>query len=78
MVKNTETGILQPSFADSSELASYMTARIGASAVNAPTDIDISSATKLFTLITCGDDYATTRAVLFGTCVEQATPANAE
>ena len=78
VVKNTETSILQPTFADASAMASYITARIEASAVKSPTDIDIASTEKLFTLITCGDDYATTRAVLFGGCVEQATPANAE
>ena len=55
-----------------------MTARINDSAVGAPTDVDLASVTKLFTLITCGDDYANTRAVLCGGCVEQATPANAE
>lgn len=78
VVANTETNILQPTFADNSAMLSYMTARINNSAVNAPTDVDLASVTKLFTLITCGDDYATTRAILFGGCVEQAVPANAE
>ncbi len=78
VVKNTETNILQPTFADNSTMLSYMTQRINNSAVNAPTDVDLASVTKLFTLITCGDDYAATRAVLFGGCVEQAVPANAE
>ena len=78
VVKNTETNILQPNFADEAAMRSYMTARINDSAVGAPTDVDLASVTKLFTLITCGDDYANTRAVLCGGCVEQATPANAE
>lgn len=78
VVQNTETSILQPTFADNAAMLSYMTARINNSAVNAPTDVDLASVSKLFTLITCGDDYATTRAILFGGCVEQATPANAE
>ena len=78
VVKNTETNILQPNFADEAAMRSYMTARINDSAVGAPTDVDLASVTKLFTLITCGDDYANTRAVLCGVCVEQATPANAE
>lgn len=78
VVKNTETNILQPNFADEAAMRSYMTARINDSAVGAPTDVDLASVTKLFTLITCGDDYANTRAVLCGGCVEQAAPANAE
>lgn len=78
VVKNTETNILQPNFADEAAMRSYMTARINDSAVGAPTDVDLASVTKLFTLITCGDDYANTRAVLCGDCVEQAAPANAE
>ncbi len=77
IVKNTAVELLQPQFADASAMTSYMSARISASSVSAPTDIDLVSISKIFTLITCGDDYATTRAVLFGGCVEQATPVNA-
>ena len=78
IVKNTAVELLQPQFADSSTMMAYMSARISDSSVAAPTDIDLASISKIFTLITCGDDYATTRAVLFGGCVEQATPANAQ
>ncbi len=78
IVKNTAVELLQPQFADSSAMMTYMSARISNSSVAAPTDIDLASISKIFTLITCGDDYATTRAVLFGGCVEQAVPANAQ
>lgn len=78
IVKNTAVELLQPQFADSSTMMTYMSARISDSSVAAPTDIDLASISKIFTLITCGDDYATTRAVLFGGCVEQATPTNAQ
>lgn len=78
IVANTDTYILQNNFDGASEMASYISSRIADSKVAAPTDIDISSMSKLFTLITCGDDYATTRAVLFAGCVERATPDNAQ
>lgn len=76
IVGATETSIIQTNFADASAMASYITERIAASSVSIPANEDVSSYTKLFTLVTCGDDYATTRAVLFGGVVERATPVN--
>lgn len=77
VVANTETSIIQPAFSDSAALASYVRERMdGASA--AASDVDLASISKLFTLITCGDDYATTRAVLFGGVIETAVPANVD
>ncbi|RNL40227.1 SrtB family sortase [Slackia equolifaciens] len=77
VVANTETSIIQPTFADSATLAQYAQERIDAATAKA-TDVDLGSISKLFTLITCGDDYATTRAVLFGGVVETAVPTNAQ
>lgn len=77
VVANTETSIIQPTFADSSALAAYAQERMDAASAKA-TDVDLGSISKLFTLITCGDDYATTRAVLFGGVVETAVPSNAQ
>lgn len=77
VVESTQTSLLQYNFADQSALGTYMTSRVEGSAVTPPNDLDMASVSKLFTLITCGDDYATTRAVLFGAVVEAAEPANA-
>ena len=77
IVDASQTSILQFDFPDRSSQDVYMAANVEGSTVAAPTDVDLSAATKLFTLITCGDDYAATRAVLFGAVVETAEPANA-
>ncbi len=77
IVDASQTSILQFNFADRSSQDVYVAANIESSTVATPTDVDLSAATKLFTLITCGDDYAATRAVLFGAVVETAEPANA-
>ena len=77
VVANTETSIIQPTFADSAALAAYAQERMDAATAKA-TDVDLGSISKLLTLITCGDDYATTRAVLFGGVVETAVPTNAQ
>lgn len=77
VVDATETSILQFGFASHDDLSAYMAQRMEASRVAVPADADTASAEKLFTLITCGDDYAATRAVLFGSVVESAVPANA-
>ena len=77
VVANTETSIIQPTFADSATLVQYAQERIDAATAKA-TDVDLGSISKMFTLITCGDDYATTRAVLFGGVVETAVATNAD
>lgn len=77
VVASTETSIIQPDFMDSASMANYVQERMDAASAKA-TDADLASITKLFTLITCGDDYAATRAVLFGGVVETAVPANAD
>lgn len=77
VVANTETSIIQPTFSDSASMAVYMRERMSVATAKA-SDADLSSVSKLFTLITCGDDYASTRAVLFGGVVETASPANAQ
>ncbi len=77
IVDASQTSILQFNFPDRGSRDDYTAANVESSTVAAPTDVDLSAATKLFTLVTCGDDYATTRAVLFGAVVEAAAPANA-
>lgn len=77
VVEATQTSLLQFNFADQASLSAYMADRAEQSAVTPPQDVDLNAASKIFTLITCGDDYAQTRAVLFGAVVEQAAPANA-
>lgn len=77
VVDSTQTELLQYTFSDKAALQSYMEERKGDSVVATPTDVDTGQVSKLFTLITCGDDYAATRAVLFGAVMETATPANA-
>lgn len=76
VVDATQTSLLQFSFADQSALNAYMTSHVEESVPTAPLDIDLNGVSKLFTLITCGDDYASTRAVLFGAVVESAVPEN--
>lgn len=76
VVQASETDIIQTGFANSDALLSYIKARMEASVVQAA-DVDPGAFSKLFTLITCGDDYATTRCVLLGGVVETAEPANA-
>lgn len=78
VVDSTQTSLLQFNFADRSTQDVYMASAVEGSVVAAPDDVDLSAVTKLFTLITCGDDYAATRAVLFGAVVESAVPANAQ
>lgn len=77
VVESTETELLQATFTDAEAMLNYINERMTASVVTVPSDIDSSSLGKIFSLITCGDDYATTRAVLFGGVVEEAVPANA-
>ncbi len=77
VVESTETSILQRSFASQDALAAYVEERKAASVVEVPADVDATSANKLFTLITCGDDYAATRAVLCAAVVEKSVPTNA-
>lgn len=77
VVDSTQTSLLQFNFADRSGQDVYMSSAVEGSTVAAPDDVDLSAATKLFTLITCGDDYAATRAVLFGAVVESAAPMDA-
>lgn len=77
VVANTETSIIQPEFVDTAAMAVYAQERMDAASAKA-SDVDPGSLSKLFTLITCGDDYATTRAVLFGGVVETAVPSNAQ
>ncbi|MDO4443190.1 MAG: class B sortase [Slackia sp.] len=77
VVDSTQTSILQFDFPDSNAMADYVASRIEESVPAPPQDVDAAAASKLFTLITCGDDYATTRAVLFGAVVEAAVPDNA-
>lgn len=74
VIANTDTEIIQPQFADSEDLRSYIDTLISNSTVAAPTDVDLDSVDKLFSLVTCGDDNATTRVVLTGAVVESATP----
>ena len=77
VVANTETSIIQPEFVDTAAMAVYAQERMDAASAKA-SDVELGSLSKLFTLITCGDDYATTRAVLFGGVVETAVPSNAQ
>lgn len=77
IVEATETELIQTSFVDDEAFASYIAERVSRSVVDPGDSIDSSSVSKLFTLITCGDDYATTRAVLTGGVVEQAVPSEA-
>lgn len=77
VVDSTQTDLLQYTFSGKAALQQYMDERKSDSVVSVPNDVDSEQVSKLFTLITCGDDYAATRAVLFGAVVESATPTNA-
>ena len=78
VVESTETDLIQASFQGESGMRSYVSDRMENSVVDvALEDGQLDSVSKLFTLITCGDDYASTRAVLLGGVVEEAAPANA-
>lgn len=77
VVDSTQADLLQYTFFGKAALQQYMDERKSDSVVSVPNDVDSEQVSKLFTLITCGDDYAATRAVLFGAVVESATPTNA-
>ena len=78
VVDSTETDLIQTSFQGESGMRSYIDQRRADSVVEASLEKDqLDSVSKLFTLVTCGDDYAATRAVLLGGVVDQAVPANA-
>ncbi len=77
VVAYTEVSILQPSFSDAEAMVDYLQNRVDESAAVAD-DVDLSSFSKIFTLITCENTDATTRAVLFAGVVESAVPSNAE
>lgn len=73
-IANTDTDIIQPQFSNKQELRAYIDKLIADSDVAAPTDVDLDATEKLFSLITCGDDYAATRVVLTGAVVETTVP----
>lgn len=77
IVEATETELIQTAFLDDNAFASYIDDRVSDSVVDGGDAIDSASISKLFTLVTCGDDYASTRAILTGGVVEQATPSDA-
>ena len=74
VVPSTATSILQPHFADTATRTAYINDRIADSKVARPGDVDPAAYSKLFAFITCGDDYANTRAILFAGAVETAVP----
>ena len=77
IVPNTETSIIQPNFTDSATMISYLQEHIDSASAKAD-DIDLTSISKAFALITCGNTTSTTRAVLFAGVTESAVPSNAE
>ena len=77
VVDSTQTELIQTGFSGESGMLGYVEDRRQNSVVDAFMDEgELESVSKLFTLITCGDDYAATRAVLVGGVVEEAVPAN--
>ena len=77
IVANTETSIIQPNFMDSATMISYLQEHIDSASAWAD-DIDLSSISKAFALITCGNSTSTTRAVLYAGVTESAVPSNAD
>ena len=77
IVANTETSIIQPNFTDSATMISYLQEHIDSATTKAD-NIDLTSISKAFALITCGNTNATTRAVLYAGVTETAVPSNAD
>lgn len=78
LVPSTSTSLIQPGLADDGTMTAYVNDRISESEVSRPEDVDAQACSKVFALITCGDDYANTRAILFAGVLEQAEPAQGE
>ncbi|MBQ9690643.1 MAG: class B sortase [Eggerthellaceae bacterium] len=77
VVANTDVELLELNFDTIDKFDEYIAARVKSSEVPLPSDIDAHDFTKLFALLTCGDDYAATRVVLFGGVTDTAIPKNA-
>ncbi len=77
IVANTETSIIQPNFTDSATMISYLQEYMDSASAK-DDDFDLTSISKIFALITCGNSTSTTRAVLFAGATETAVPANAD
>ncbi len=75
VVPSTSTSLIQPGLSDDGTMAAYVNDRIADSEVSRPDDVDATAFSKIFAFITCGDDYASTRAILYSGVVEQAVPA---
>ena len=74
LVPSTELSIIQPDLRGEGTMEAYINQQMNA-ADCVPTDgFDAASINKIFSFITCGDDYANTRAVLFAGVVESAVP----
>ena len=78
VVANTDVELLEMNFDTVDTFDKYIADRVADSEVPMPSDIKPHDFTKLFALLTCGDDYATTRVVLFGGVVDTAIPKNAD
>ena len=72
VVPSTSTSLIQPHLSDDGTMTAYVNDRIAESEVSRPDDVDATAFSKVFAFITCGDDYANTRAILFSGVVEQA------
>ena len=74
LVPSTELSIIQPHLQTSSVMQEYISQQVDSADIVPSDDFDVSSVSKIFSFITCGDDYASTRAVLFAGAVESAAP----
>lgn len=78
LAPSTSTALIQPGLAADGTMTAYVNDRIADSKVARPADVDATAYTKIFAFITCGDDYANTRVILFAGVVEQAAPSQGE
>ena len=74
IVPSTSVSVIQPNFDERPDMNTYMSDQIRDSKVEHPEAFDTSSVDKIFAFITCGDDYANTRAILYSGVVESAVP----
>ncbi len=74
LVPSTELSIIQPDLRGEGRMESYINQQISSADVASLQEFDATSIDKIFSFITCGDDYANTRAVLFAGVVESAVP----
>lgn len=71
VVDATRTDILKPNFSTDEDKASYIQKTLD-EAKHKNDAVDPTGTDRLFALITCGDDYATTRMVVYGCLQESA------